>query len=151
MPKEKQPARPKTPMALDRFLPREFRALQHVMEHGQITIKFQTKSQATNNKFRMIRLMLSLQAYAPHDPVSKASKHFFTKCRGLLLTIGDWNRSQEEDAFKAAFDGKVEDISADPSEMLPIDWTGVDWDAHDQEQRERQEQDINALGGQTDD
>lgn len=145
MPKEKQPARPKTPMALDRFLPREFRALQHVMDHGQITIKFQTKSQATNNKFRMIRLMLSLQAYAPNDPVAKASKHFFTKCRGLLLTIGDWNRSQEEDAFQAAFEGKVEDISADPSEMLPIDWGDIPETSAEYIEQQR------ALGGPTDD
>ena len=115
---------PKSPTPLDRFLPVDYRTLQHVADNGQLTIKFATDSQACNTKYRLIRLIRSLEAFKPNDPLTKATKTFVFKWRKDtdVLTIVDRARSQEVDAQEAALRGEVDVVSSDPMEIRPIDY-----------------------------
>lgn len=109
--------KPKTPQALNRFLPIDFETLQYVMDHGKITMKFDTDNQAMNTKFRLWRLKESLQTYAKGDPLQKASLYFTFKIRQDVLTIVDRTRSREFEVQKAAIQGEdCGAISADPME-----------------------------------
>jgi hypothetical protein len=113
--------KPKTPPALNRFLPVDFETLQYVMEHGQLTIKFHTDNQAMNTKYRLWRLKESLQVNAKGDPLQKASLYFVFKVKQSVLTISDRAKSQEAEDQKAALRGEVDVLSADPQEMMPLD------------------------------
>lgn len=110
----------KNPPKLDRFTPLDFEVLQHVADHGQITIVFNTDNQAMNSKYRLWRLKESLLVNAPGTPLAEAARYFVFKVRQDTLTIVNRQGSQEEDAYRAALRGEVEKISADPMEMRPL-------------------------------
>jgi hypothetical protein len=122
---------PKTPTPLDRYIPVDFATLQLAADLGQFTIVFETDSQACNTKYRLLRLTLSLAAYAPNDPLTKACKSFVFKWRKgtRILTISDRLRSQEassmDKALKADPDN-VDVISSDPMEMPTIDYEALE-------------------------
>jgi hypothetical protein len=113
------------PTPLDRFLPIDFKTLQHVVDHGQLTIKFDTPSQACNTKYRLLRLIRSLEKFQPDDPLTKGCKTVMFKWRknDEVLTIVDRARSGELSAMEEALAGKCEAVSSDPLEL------GIDSDA----------------------
>lgn len=116
---------PKTPTPLDRYIPVDFATLQRVADTGQFTIVFKTDSQACNTKYRLIRLTLSLAAYAPNDPLTKACKSFVFKWRKgtSILTISDRMRSQEASSMDDALKGvDIDVVSSDPMEIVPINY-----------------------------
>jgi hypothetical protein len=110
---------------LDHFTIEDFKTLQHVVDHGQITIQFKTDSQACNTKFRLMRLIYSLEVFQPDDPLTQGCKCLMFKWRKNqdVLTIVDRARSQEADAIRDALAGKCEAVSSDPLEL------GIDSDA----------------------
>jgi hypothetical protein len=112
----------KTPPPLDHFIAVDFKTLQHVADNGQLTIKFNTDSQACNTRYRLLRLIRRLEIDKPTDPLTIAAKHFVFKWRKntSILTISDRVQSQEADAMDDALQGKVDVVSSDPMEILPI-------------------------------
>lgn len=121
----------KNPPKLDRFTPLDFRVLQHVADHGQITIVFNTDNQAMNSKYRLWRLKESLLVNAPGTPLAEAARYFVFKVKQDTLTIVNRQGSQEEEAYEAALRGEVEKVSADPMEMRPLNLKEEDNDGTD--------------------
>jgi hypothetical protein len=115
----------KTPTPLDRFLPIDFQTLQHVVDYGQLTIKFSTPSQACNTKYRLLRLIRSMEAFQPEDALTRGCKTVMFKWRknDEVLTIVDRARSGELSAMESALRGECEAVSSDPLEL------GIDSDA----------------------
>jgi len=96
----------RTPQPLNRFPAIDFEVLNRVAETGRLDITFQTPNMAMNTKFRLLRLIKSLEFYKPADPLTQVAVLFTIKIdakRGAM-TILRKDQSPERNAMRAALD-----------------------------------------------
>lgn len=108
------------PQPLNRFPDIDIELLSTVAERGRIDIPFPTPNMAMNTKFRLLRLIKSLEAYKPTDPLTLVAVLFTIKIdtkRGIL-TILRKDQSPERNAIRAAIDNPSTLISSDENEQF---------------------------------
>lgn len=109
----------KQPQPLNRFPAIDFEVLQAVADRGRLDITFETDNQAVNTKFRLLRLIKSLEAYKAGEPLTEAAILMTLKLRGSIVTIIRKDQSPEQFAMRAAIDGPSNPfVSADQQEVL---------------------------------
>jgi hypothetical protein len=96
----------RTPQPLNRFPAIDFEVLNRVAETGRLDITFQTPNMAMNTKFRLLRLIKSLEFYKPNDTLTQVAVLFTIKIdakRGAMTVLRK-DQSPERNAMRAALD-----------------------------------------------
>lgn len=110
----------RNPQPLNRFPDIDLRVLQRVADVGRIDITFDTPNQAYNTKFRLLRLIKSLEFYKPDDPLSHIAVLMTLKIKECNVTILRKDQSTEASAMEAALGGAFVGRSADTVEAEQV-------------------------------
>ena len=106
----------RAPQHLDRFSEVERKVIERVRDLGELTIPFKTTNQAYNYKFRLLRYIHALRAYAADEPLTLVANIITIKLRGNILTLTRKDSGDEAQAVLAALAGMVDpNLNADSS------------------------------------
>jgi hypothetical protein len=130
----------RNPQPLNRFPEIDLRVLQRVADTGRLDITFDTPNQAYNTKFRLLRLIKSLEFFKPEDPLSRVAVLMTLKIKDCNVTILRKDQSTEANAMEAALGGAFlgrsadtveaeQSLKRDDADMLELEANGlVRWD-----------------------
>lgn len=88
----------RTPQAMNRFPEVDIRVLQRVADAGRLDIKFETHNMAYNTKFRLLRLIKSLEFHEPNNPLTPVAVLMTIKINTKTNTITILRKDQSSEA-----------------------------------------------------